>query len=292
MTDKANTLESNGIRLEKLLKVTAAAKISSDEATKDMSARNEKLSCELNSTKATLHDIQQVAATLTEQLQASEENGKEWKRLEEELTTKYEAKCCEVVSLEGALDEQAGQVESMIRRMQLDGGGGGVGVGQVNFNMKIKSERNVVIGRRNRKTSSLIPQIGQLEDSDDVMGDVEKGESDKSDSGKRSKWLGMLSEESNEKHQQELNKKDHKIRKLEEKLRKSQALLKDALDRVWQLEKVKLDEAAGVIPSRRGTLLSDSRRQRASIQSSISHLRHNEDDASLQSLDEDGEEEC
>ena len=233
MTDKADALHNEKVRLGKILNVTAAAKLSSDHAKKAIEELNEKLNLECQATKEVLKKTQATNTTLSEKLVVSETTLLEKQKQEEKLTTKFEAKCCEIASLEAALEDQATQVKHLYKRITVEGGGGGGGMpASVNFDMKKEKSFDV------RSSSSQIPRIG--------LDDGEEGED-----RKQSEFLAMLACGSKDQHEEEVRKKDHKIKKLEEKLRRSQAQTKDALDRVWQLEKVRLDEAAGAIPLRK-----------------------------------------
>ena len=261
MTDKADALENKSNHLEKILNVTAAAKLSSDQIAKASEEQNVQLSEKLKITQENLDTSQKEAATLDKKVLECNQIMAESKRMEVQLQTKYQAKCCEIISLEGALDEQARQVGVLMQHVNKAGGGvPGPGTGMINFDMKKKKERNA-IGRSN--TVGMIPHVGLSHDEDDAD----------STSSKRSKLLENFTNEVNSQHLMELNKKDHKIRKLEDKLRKSQTLLKNALDRVWQLEKVKLDEASGAIPIRKGTTSRLETRER----DNLTHLSDTEE---------------
>ena len=225
MTDKADAFQSETVRLEKVLKVTVAAKMSSDHTKKVTEDINEKVTADLNQTRATLESVVKERETLAEKLRVSEGTLLATKRQESELKAKYEAKCCEIVTLEVALDEQAAKLQSLMKRFSLAGG-------------DTKMDKNVIGGKIH---AGLVPHLS-IANANDYNSDS---------SGGRSNFLDMLDDEIEQRHAAEIQKKDNKIKKLEDKLRKSQEHLKDVRDRVWQLEKAKLDEAAGVIPMRK-----------------------------------------
>ena len=116
---------------------------------------------------------------------------------------------------------------------------GGPTMASLNFDMKKKKE-----SYRRQSNVSVMPGI-------DIAGNNGSEHSD-SPRSRRSEVLQQWTDDLGDEHQQELKKKDSKLKKLEEKLKKCQSQLKTALDRVYQLEKVKIDEAAGVIPPRKG----------------------------------------
>lgn len=237
MTDRADKLEGENARLERVLKVTAAAKISSDAVKHESESKIANLSAELNAAQAKMDEALQANTKLVEDLKTSENNVGELRRQQDLLTVQYEAKCCEVVSIEGALQDQAIQVERLMKRIPVGGSQQG-GVAPINFDMKKKS--GILVERRKSNTTA-IPDIAIGGDDDDV----------RTPRSRRSELLTQWSSNADDEQALEMRKKDHKIKKLEDKLKRSQTNLKDALDRVYQLEKVKIDEAAGAIPQRR-----------------------------------------
>ena len=237
MTDRADKLEGENARLERVLKVTAAAKMSSDAVKHESESKIANLSAELNAAQAKMDEALQANTKLVEDLKTSENNVGELRRQQDLLTVQYEAKCCEVVSIEGALQDQAIQVERLMKRIPVGGSQQG-GVAPINFDMKKKP--GILVERRKSNTTA-IPDIAIGGDDDDV----------RTPRSRRSELLTQWSSNADDEQALEMRKKDHKIKKLEDKLKRSQMNLKDALDRVYQLEKVKIDEAAGAIPQRR-----------------------------------------
>lgn len=229
MTDKADTFQNESVRLEKILNVTTAAKLSSDRIKTETEDAYKKLTSEYKAVQSNLERERDEREILSKKLKVSEGTLLEAKRQEEQFKLKYQAKCCEVVSAESALDDQAVHIKNLMRRLSQSNG-------DMAIDFSMKTDKNKMKGRIH---PSLIPQIS--------LADSEDGTS----SGKKSKFIEMLEADEESRHEEEIRKKDNKIKKLEDKLRKSQSQLKDALNRVWGLEKAKLDEAAGAIPTRR-----------------------------------------
>jgi len=237
MTDKADGMQSENSRLERVLKVTAAAKLSSDAIKHELESKISNLVTEVQTAQRKIDETAIMNERLTSNLHKSENTVIELQDQNKLLTLQYDSKCCEVVSIEGALQEQADQIEKLMKRIPT---GATAGAAPISFD--VKKDRNLV--ERRKSNISGIPDIT-------IGGDMEEGGGGPSPRNRQSELLSQWSNNVDEEHMLEIKKKDHKIKKLEDKLRKSQINLKDALDKVYQLEKVRIDEAAGAIPQRR-----------------------------------------